>query len=362
MTTSQIREFMTGEWALAAGAVIVWCVAAFFIKRILFRQIRRITQKTATRIDDIILEALNTPFIIAILFAGVSIFCGFAPLNAVIEQYINGATKAVIILCALFFGDRLVMGLLIEHDERVPSVRLSQGVIQGLIRAIVYIVGGLTLLDTLGVNVSPLVASLGVGSLAVALALKDTLANFFSGLFLTLDKSVKVGDFVQLESGEVGTVEDIGWRTSRIRTPGNSLVVLPNLKLADSTVTNMSDPLPDISVTVNCRVSYDSDLERVEQIVIDVARGVVRDHPAAVKDQEPAFRFDLFETSSINFRVSIMCTKYGEHFMAQHELIKRIHARFRGEGIVIPYPLQTLDLQPRHEELLRGVAESMKKN
>lgn len=362
MDIKQIRGFFTGEWAMAIGAVVVWCIAAFFLKKFVFAQIHKLTQKTVSRIDDIILDALNTPFNIAILFAGVSIFCGFAPLNPAVELYMNGATKAVIILCALFFIDRVVIGLLQEHDNRVPSVRLSQGVLQVLIRVIVYVVGGLTLLDTLGVNISPLVASLGVGSLAVALALKDTLANFFSGLFITMDKAVKVGDFVQLETGEIGTVEEIGWRSSRIRTPANNLVVLPNLRLVDSTVTNMSDPLPDLYVVVTCGVSYDSDLEHVERVVLDVAHDVIRDHPAAVKDQEPLFRFELFDASSINFRVALLCTKFGEHFMVQHELIKRIHARFREEGIVIPYPLQTLDLKPRHEELLRGMAESMKKN
>jgi len=258
-------------------------------------------------------------------------------------------------VCAIFFADRIIKALLIEHDERVPSVRLSQGVIQGLIRGVVFVIGSLILLDSLGISISPLIASLGVGTLAVALALQSTLANFFAGLFITLDKSVKVGDFVQLESGEIGEVEDIGWRTSRVRLRSDNLVVIPNDKLVNSTVTNFNFPHADLYTVVVCGVHYDSDLDYVEKVVLDAAAQVIEEQPGAVKGESPRFRFNMFDASSINFRVKVRCTDYDSQFRVQHNLIKTIHKRFAHEGIVIPYPIQTLDLGPRHEQVMEKI-------
>jgi small-conductance mechanosensitive channel len=355
MSWKDLVALMENTWLMGPAIFLAWCAAAYAVKRIAYNRVEAFAGKTKSRLDDILLEAVNLPLNLFIVIMGLTLVTKAVVLNDTLARILGTTSKTLLIVCAIFFADRIIKALLIEHDERVPSVRLSQGVIQGLIRGVVFVIGSLILLDSLGISISPLIASLGVGTLAVALALQSTLANFFAGLFITLDKSVKVGDFVQLESGEIGEVEDIGWRTSRVRLRSDNLVVIPNDKLVNSTVTNFNFPHADLYTVVVCGVHYDSDLDYVEKVVLDAAAQVIEEQPGAVKGESPRFRFNMFDASSINFRVKVRCTDYDSQFRVQHNLIKTIHKRFAHEGIVIPYPIQTLDLGPRHEQVMEKI-------
>jgi small-conductance mechanosensitive channel len=356
MTWDEILALIKTGWIMGPAVFLLWCAAAFGAKSVIFNRVHAMAKKTSTRLDDILLTALNLPLNLFIVIMGLSIVAKAVDLTPELDRWMGIASKTLIILCVIFLADRLIKAMLIEHDERVQGVNLSQGVIQGLIRSVVFIIGALVLLDSIGISITPLIASLGVGTLAVALALQSTLANFFAGLFITMDKSVKVGDFVQLETGEIGKVEDIGWRTSRVRMRSDNLVVIPNDKLVNSTLTNFNFPHSDLYTVVECGVHYDSDLDRVEETVLDVANKVIREQPGAVKDEKPRFRFSLFDASSVNFRIKVRCTDYDSQFRVQHHLIKAIHKRFSQEGITIPYPIQTLDLAPRYEKILESLA------
>ena len=198
------------------------------------------------------------------------------------------------------------------------------------------------LLDYFGISITPLVAGLGIGGLAVALALQPTLGNFFAGTQLVLDRMVHVGDYIELDSGEKGYVVEVGWRSTRVRTTFNNMMVIPNSRLVDSIITNYYGPSMEMAVMVESGVSYSSDLAQVEAVALAVAREIVEELPEAVKTREPWFAYDAFGDSNINFWVWIYAIDRIASFRVKSELIKRLHTRFAQEGITINYPVRLL--------------------
>jgi small-conductance mechanosensitive channel len=200
-------------------------------------------------------------------------------------------------------------------------------------------------LDNLGVSLTAVWTTLGVGSVAVALALQDTLSNFFAGVYLRLDSPVRVGDYIKIESGEEGFVIEQGWRSARIRTLPNNVVVVPNAKLASTIVTNYSLPEPQMSLLISVGVSYDSDPDHTEQILVEEATRAAKEVEGLLSDPPPFVRFiPGFGDSSLNFTLICRVATFVDQYLVQHELRKRILARFRREGITIPFPQRDIHI------------------
>jgi small-conductance mechanosensitive channel len=208
--------------------------------------------------------------------------------------------------------------------------------------ALMATLGLLVILNGLGLSITPMLTALGVGGLAVALALQEPLANFFAGLFITLAGQIRVGDYIRLDSGQEGHVVDFSWRSTRLRMLANNLVVVPNAKLAQAIVINHHLPSHDLAVLVEVGVDYSSDLRHVERVVMDVGREVMREVPGGVAVFDPFIRYHTFGDSSIGFTVILRAREFVDQYLVKHEFIKRLHARFALEGIVIPFPMRTL--------------------
>jgi small-conductance mechanosensitive channel len=204
------------------------------------------------------------------------------------------------------------------------------------------ILGLLVILHGLGLSITPMLTALGVGGLAVALALQEPLANFFAGLFITLGGQIRVGDYVKLDSGQEGYVADFSWRSTRLRMLANNLIVVPNAKLAQAIVVNHHLPSHDLAVLVEVGVDYASDLRHVERVVEDVGRDVMRAVAGGVPEFEPFIRYHTFNDSSIDFTVILRAKEFVDQYLVKHEFVKRLHARFDDEGIVIPFPIRTI--------------------
>ncbi|MBI4711989.1 MAG: mechanosensitive ion channel family protein [Planctomycetes bacterium] len=224
-------------------------------------------------------------------------------------------------------------------DQSMPLTNLTQS----LIKIFIILLGGLMILNALGVSITPLLTTLGIGGLAVALAFQDTLSNFFSGFYIIIAKNVKVGDFIKLESGEDGFVEDIGWRSTRIKLLSNNIIFIPNSRLAQSIVTNYYLPGKELAVVVEVGVHYDSDLDFVEKATSDAAKEIQQTIPGAVKGFEPVIRYHTFDASSINFKVFLRAQDITASPLIKHEFIKRLHLRYKENGICIPYPIRAIN-------------------
>ena len=351
MNWDEILKTLTTGYIGGVVVFLLWIPIAFIIKGRIYRRLKKLVVRTEGKFDDIIVEVMNRPLNLLILFIGLFLMQSFMPLQGDLANYLRYATRIIMMLVVIFLIDQIIKVLLVEFGKKSEFRHFSQSAIQGVVRGVVFIIGALIILDSFGVNITPLVASLGIGSLAIALALQPTLSNLFSGLSIGLDRSIQVGDLVQLETGVNGYIEDIGWRASKVRTRGNNIIVIPNSTLVNSTVTNYEIPESSMKIYLRCGVHYNSDLEHVERVVLEEANKAANDSEHADNKFKPWFRYELFSASSIDFCVIMMAKGFKSHHLLTSEMIKRLHKRFREENIAIPFPIQTLDLQPKHEEI-----------
>jgi len=219
------------------------------------------------------------------------------------------------------------------HQGDAAAPRDEVDSLSNLTKLLVFVLGGLIILQSLGIAISPILTALGVGGLAVALALLETLSNLFSGLYIMVSRQIRPGDYVKLNTGEEGHVVDINWRSTQIREGPNNMIIVPNAKLAAANVTNYYQPDPELVVIIPASVGYESDLDRVEQVTLNVARGVMREIPGGIPTFEPLLRYNGFGEASVNFNVILRAREVADQPRVKHEFVKRLHERFGREGI-----------------------------
>jgi small-conductance mechanosensitive channel len=276
------------------------------------------------------------------LLVGIWVAAGYWPLTAeghfLVGRvvFVVGAASVTLAVAAIASQSVDAYGAVIAPVLPVSSLT------RNIAWALIAVLGLLVILNGLGLSITPMLTALGVGGLAVALALQEPLANFFAGLFITLAGQIRVGDYVKLDSGQEGYVADFSWRSTRLRMLSNNLVVVPNSKLAQAILVNHHLPSQDLAVLVEAGVDYSSDLRNVERVVADVGQSVMREVPGGVPDFEPFIRYHTFGDSSVNFTVILRAREFVDQYLIKHEFIKQLHTRFDQEGIVIPFPIRTI--------------------
>ena len=228
------------------------------------------------------------------------------------------------------------------HDTRTALNTVIWPILIRITSVIVFTLGALVALDIMGIPITPLLAGLGIGGLAVALALSPTISSFIAGTYVVAEGHISEGDYVEIDSERAGFVESVGWRSTVLRSRFNNVIVVPNSMITESILTNYTTPTPAVTGIVENGVSYDSDLKQVEQVSLEVAREVIDDSEHANKEFEPVFRFFQFGDSNINFRIIFQGVDRVGMIAIQHEIIMRLHARFNEEGIEINYPVRKL--------------------
>lgn len=205
----------------------------------------------------------------------------------------------------------------------------------------IYIVGALTVLEYYQISIAPFIAALGVGGMAVALGLQDTMANFFSGFHMLLSRQLKVGEYISLSSGETGRITDITLRYTSIMTADGNDILIPNAKLAGAVITNFNRPSPETAIIIPVGVSYDSDLAQVERVAKDLTRQAMEELGFPLIS-EPVVRFSSLGDSSINFNLIVKTDRLDSQSLIRHTIIRNIINRFREENIEIPFPVRQI--------------------
>lgn len=328
---------------IAASALVGAPFLGWLIQRVTIATLKRRTKFMTWRGKEIVIRAIRSVVIAGMSLAGGLIALSALPLRAGLRHGLERFLVAVLIMSVTWVTARVATDLVKLATQRTEETRRSSSIFINLSRFVVGILGILFLLQNLGVSITPILTALGVGGLALALALQDTLANFFAGLQLVATKKVKRGDYVRLETGDEGYVVDIDWRHTSIRQLPSNMILVPNSKLSNSVITNFYYPRSEMSVLFDVGVDYGSDLRQVERVTIDVARETLREIPGGVSDFEPFIRFHTFNDSSIDFTVILRVHEYTDQYLVKHDFVKRLHERYRDEGIVIPFPMRTLD-------------------
>lgn len=243
----------------------------------------------------------------------------------------------------------------IEHHDNMQKTSL----LSNIISLIVYCIGIIIILAECGVSIAPIITAMGIGGMAVALGMQDGMANLFSGFFLIFSRQLRIGDYIRLSTGQDGQVSDITWRYTTVSNIAGNTIIIPNKQIAASILTNFSMPAEDIKIKIQCGVAYDSDLDKVEEITIEVAKKVQNDvtrdilqkrgelsPEEAISTAEPVFLFHTFGDSAIQFSISLNCRDFSHQYKMKHEFIKELTKRFREEDIVIPYPIVSVINEP----------------
>lgn len=326
------------RWTIGlAVALAIWLLGWLLGGAVLGR-LMRLLRRTATDLDDILLAAVRPQVPVWSALLGVVVGGRQAPLSEAAERAMVRGVEIVFILSLTLMASRFLADLVRSKAARLPEALPASTLMQNLIRIVVLGLGLLVIAGQLGIAITPIVTALGVGSLAVALALQPTLANFFAGFHITLARKIRVGDFVELETGAQGYVQDISWRSTQIRELPDNLIIIPNGRLAEIVVKNYSLPGNEQAALVQVGVAYGSDLEHVERVTVDAARDVQRTVPGAEASFEPFIRYHTFGDSSINFTVILRVSTFVDRYLVTHELVKRLHRRYREAGIEIPFP------------------------
>lgn len=322
--------------------VVSGFLIGLFVHKVIMPLIAKLAHKTSIKSDDLIIKTIDKWVIPWFLALGVFLGLKRLELDSSFVYWLENGLLIFYIFSATLITARVVSGMMSIKASDSDTILPSSSIVGNIVRAIIYIVGLLIILQSQGISITPMLTALGVGGLAVALALQPTLSNLFAGLQLIASGKINHGDFIKLSTGEDGFVEDITWRSTTIKAMSDHIIIVPNSKLADMIVSNYFLPFSALSFIVEVGVSYDSDLNHVETVTKEVIIETLNDMEGGVKDFEPIIRFYGFGDSSINLKAILRVDDYAAQFAIKSEFIKRLHQRYNKEGINIPFPIRTV--------------------
>jgi len=263
-----------------------------------------------------------------------------------VSHQISVLLEIAVILSVTITVSNIFTTLVQTASERRALGGAVTGLGQSVARGVVFITGLLVLLSALGIQIAPILTALGVGGLAVALALQDTLSNLFAGVHLLADKPIRVGDYVKVADNVEGHVVDIGWRSTRVRMLQNVVVTIPNKRVAESTITNYDMPESRLAVPIRIAVDYGADAELVERILLEESTRALDEVPGLLGEPAPSARLiPGFGEYSLDFTLMVHVKSFTDQFVVQHELRKRVLTRLAAEGVRIPVQVRGVELR-----------------
>jgi small-conductance mechanosensitive channel len=331
------------QWILPLALILGSLIAGVIFERIILNKLKKIAAKTQFFGHELVFEALQRKTLIWFFLAGLyGAIITSSLLNSTVSSSLGKIITAIFLYTLTLVLAKLAGGFVSLSGQRARGVLPSASLLANLAKVLVFVFGILMILQSLGISITPIIATLGIGGLAVALAFQDTLSNLYAGLYLILSQQVRPGDYVKLESSEEGYITDITWRNTTIKEIPNNLIIVPNTKLASAIFKNYHLPAKEIAIQIPVGVSYDSNLEKVEQITVAVAKEVMQTVSGGVPEFDPFILYQDFGEFSIHFNVFLRVKEFFDQRLVKHEFIKRLHKRYREEGIEIPFPSRTV--------------------
>ena len=337
-----------------ACILVISLVVGIVLNRLLTNKLEQHVEASESELMEIFFRAMKGVPISLCLVIGLYWSVTTSDMPAGLEKIFSYVLFAVIVFSVTRVCERTLSGF-IRLKFSGSSDMTQSTLLDTIFRVAIYASGVLIVLDYFNISIAPIMAAMGVGGMAVAFGVRETLENIFSGLRIIISKQLRVNDYIKLSTGDEGRVTDINWRYITITPPSDSnVVVIPNKVIAGSVTTNYSQPRDDIVLIVPIGVGYESDLEHVERVTVEVAREL----QIKIDGYEPQFdetgvdrsplapvvRYQKFNDSSIDFNAVMHVRSFTNQYLLKHEFIKAITKRYREEGINIPFPIRTLDL------------------
>ena len=308
--------------SIIAGALIL----GILIERILIRLIYRAFEKRDWKIGRRLIRSFNG---IVTIWFGLAAFRSVLPdlpIKAGVVPTVEHIVSAIFILSVAILCARIFVAFIRTysnpHERAVSSITL----IENIVRGAVYVLGILAIFRAFGVAVTPLLTALGVGGLAVALALQDTLSNFFAGIYIILSKNIDPGDYVKLDSGQEGIIRDIAWRVTTLQTPSSTLIIVPNSKFSTSIITNFDRPDRFMNLSIELPLSAETDYTKFEESVRAIVQEVQQSMPDII-DGEPSLQYTAITPASATLLLMIRVTDFSKAAGVKNEVLKRIFQR-----------------------------------
>ncbi len=321
--------------------LVITVIVGLIVKLIVRRVLKPLALRTKTKIDDLIMKSISSVIFYVVLAVGFKI--GFQHFDFT-STALNSIIDTLLIVIVTVLAVRIINDFA-EHwktdwatkTESTADDRLIP-LIEKILKALVIIIAVIFVFDVWNVNITPLLTTAGIAGIAIALAVKDSLANILGGLQLVLDKTFKVGDKVELESGELGVILDIGLRSTKLKTYDNEVVYIPNGQLANSRIKNFT--VPDLSIRVNVAfgVEYGSETEQVRKVVLEAVKKV----DAVLDDPAPSVHFIEMSDYSLDFKARAWVKDYNQAYSTKLKVRDAIYAALNQAGIGIPFPTRTV--------------------
>ncbi|UCG03969.1 MAG: mechanosensitive ion channel [Candidatus Heimdallarchaeota archaeon] len=342
-----IMQASIEEQAIFAFAFIIGGLfLGLILEIIVFTRFRRIIGKAKWKGAEIIVKAFRGIPILWFMLLGC--YGAIISIDFIFLFGIDASDILIKILFILFTLSILLIlaratrGFVIHYAGKTEGALAATSIVTNLMSFIYLLLGFLIIIQSLGIDITPLLTLLGVGGLTVALALQPTLSNFFAGVYLLASREFKIGDYIKLDTGEEGYITDMTWRHTIIRPPARYDIIIPNAKLSTATVTNFGVSDKETALSIPVGVGYDSNLNFVEHVTIDVALETVKQVQGETPSIQPYIRYHTFSPSSIDFFVNIYSKNLRDRAKIRHEFIKNLFERYKKEEIDIPFPTSVI--------------------
>jgi small-conductance mechanosensitive channel len=323
------------RWIWTVGTIASAFIIGLLVNRIVVARLQRLAERTAGDWDDAVIFELRRRIPFWAFLIGVRVSAVYWPLAESTVKTISMVTSAAAVLSVTSAIAGIAVRLVTSLGPRLHQDMQISGLMRNVVRLTIFTIGLLVVLRGIGVEITPVLAALGVGGLAVALALQEPLSNLFAGLFIALAGQIRIGDYVRLEPGPEGTVADFSWNATQLVTAAGNIVIIPNAKIAQALITNFHRPSKDTGLAIEFTIAPESDLAVVERTSLGVGRAVMREVPGGMPAAEPTVRFIGFTDLGVRVGVNVRTQQFGDQALVRHELIKRLHMALTDAGVTV---------------------------
>ena len=343
MELNTILEIFKNPYVEAALIFLLFVVIGKIIAVVLRKYIKKITDRTKTKFDDILLEKSEPSLTYLIILIGVKVvLMRIGIINLPIFRIINSLIAVIVVYFLVILMDTIIEVWGLEWEKKTKSgIDAMLPLIHKLSKVIFIMIGIIVILNIWEKDVTGFVAGLGVAGIVLGFALKDSLGNIFGGISIILDKTYRVGDRIKIDSGESGIVYDIGLRSTKIKTWDNDILVIPNGKMANSKIQNYVQPSIRSRCVIDFGVAYGSDIKKVKNVVMKTVKKVEN----VLKDPEPSVAFVKMNDFSLDFKAKFWVEDVSQGYAAKEKSTCMIYDALNKAKISIPFPTRTVYLK-----------------